>query len=90
MRADEREAAEGQPLSRRERQLLKEQVLEELLPQAFTRTQRIDVWWDTRNRIIGINTGSKRATCKCYKVSDRLPRRSPGVAASRSRRSDII
>lgn len=60
-RADEREAAEGQPLSRRERLLLKEQVLEELLPQAFTRTKRIDVWWDTANRIIGINAGSRKA-----------------------------
>ncbi|WP_110647564.1 recombination-associated protein RdgC [Salinicola peritrichatus] len=60
-RAEAREAAEGQPLSRRERQLLKEQVLEELLPQAFTRTKRIDVWWDTANRIIGINAGSRKA-----------------------------
>ncbi|WP_110599761.1 recombination-associated protein RdgC [Salinicola lusitanus] len=60
-RAEAREAAEGQPLSRRERQLLKEQVLEELLPQAFTRTKRIDVWWNTANRIIGINAGSRQA-----------------------------
>ncbi|MEC8917161.1 MAG: recombination-associated protein RdgC [Pseudomonadota bacterium] len=60
-RAEAREASEGQPLSRQERQLLKEQVIDELLPQAFTQTKRIDVWWDTANRIIGINAGSRKA-----------------------------
>jgi len=59
-RSEEREQAEGQPLSRRERQLLKEQVMEELLPQAFTRTQRVELWWDTRNRLIGINASSRK------------------------------
>lgn len=59
-RREAREQAEGQPLSRRERQLLKEQVLEELLPQAFTRTQRVELWWDTRNRLMGINASSRK------------------------------
>jgi len=59
-RREAREQAEGQPLSRRERQLLKEQVLEELLPQAFTRTQRVELWWDTRNRLIGVNASSRK------------------------------
>ncbi|MDF3917480.1 recombination-associated protein RdgC [Salinicola salarius] len=60
-RADERKAAEGQPLSRRERQLLKEQVMDELLPQAFTQTKRFELWWDTANRIVGIHAGSRKA-----------------------------
>ncbi|KFF48997.1 recombinase [Gammaproteobacteria bacterium MFB021] len=59
-RAEAREQAEGQPLPRRERQLLKEQVMEELLPQAFTRTQRVELWWDTRRRLIGINSSSRK------------------------------
>ncbi|WP_110685282.1 recombination-associated protein RdgC [Salinicola aestuarinus] len=59
-RREAREHAEGQPLSRRERQLLKEQVLEELLPQAFTRTQRVELWWDTQRRLIGINAASRK------------------------------
>ncbi|WP_110685107.1 recombination-associated protein RdgC [Salinicola aestuarinus] len=59
-RREARELHEGQPLNRRERQLLKEQVIEELLPQAFTRTQRIEVWWDTRRRLIGINAASRK------------------------------
>ncbi|WP_189445298.1 recombination-associated protein RdgC [Salinicola rhizosphaerae] len=59
-RREAREQAEGQPLTRRERQLLKEQVMEELLPQAFTRTQRVELWWDTRRHLIGINASSRK------------------------------
>ncbi|WP_110693325.1 recombination-associated protein RdgC [Salinicola halophyticus] len=59
-RAEARELAECQPLSRRERQLLKEQVLEELLPQAFTRSQRVELWWDTTRNLIGINASSRK------------------------------
>ncbi|MCK0745674.1 recombination-associated protein RdgC [Chromohalobacter nigrandesensis] len=58
-RAAEREAAEGGPLPRRERQALKEQVVEEFLPRAFTRSQRIDIWWDTRRGLIGVNCASR-------------------------------
>ncbi|GHB30772.1 recombination-associated protein RdgC [Salinicola rhizosphaerae] len=59
-RAEAYEQSEGQPLSRRERQLLKEQVLEELLPQAFTRSQRVELWWDTARNLIGINASSRK------------------------------
>ncbi|KFF48124.1 recombinase [Gammaproteobacteria bacterium MFB021] len=59
-RVEAREQAEGQPLPRRERQLLKEQVMEELLPQAFTTTKRVELWWDTRRRLIGINASSRK------------------------------
>ncbi|WP_348626415.1 recombination-associated protein RdgC [Salinicola sp. CPA57] len=55
-----REQAEGQPVSRREKQLIKEAVLEELLPQAFTRTQRIELWWDTQRGTIAVNASSRK------------------------------
>lgn len=59
-RAAEREAAEGRPLPRREKQALKEQVYEEFLPRAFVRSQRVELWWDTRHALIGINAGSRK------------------------------
>ncbi|WP_277810641.1 recombination-associated protein RdgC [Chromohalobacter canadensis] len=58
-RAAEREAAEGHPLPRRDRQAIKEQVIKEFLPRAFTRTQRIDVWWDTERALIAVNAASR-------------------------------
>ncbi|WP_336296571.1 MULTISPECIES: recombination-associated protein RdgC [Chromohalobacter] len=58
-RVAEREATEGRPVPRRDRQAIKEQVIEELLPRAFTRTQRIDMWWDTDRALIAINAASR-------------------------------
>ncbi|WP_043532214.1 recombination-associated protein RdgC [Litchfieldella xinjiangensis] len=59
-RAADREAAEGRPLPRKEKQALKEQVYEEFLPRAFVRSQRVELWWDTRRSLIGINTSSRK------------------------------
>ncbi|OBX36941.1 recombination-associated protein RdgC [Halomonas elongata] len=59
-RAEALEADEGRKLRRQERLTLKEQVYEELLPQAFVRSTRIDLWWDTRRGLIGINTSSRK------------------------------
>lgn len=59
-RAADREVAEGRPLPRVEKQALREQVYEEFLPQAFVRTQRIDLWWDTRRHLIGVNASSRK------------------------------
>ncbi|SHF16831.1 recombination associated protein RdgC [Modicisalibacter ilicicola DSM 19980] len=59
-RAADRETAEGRPLRRQEKQALKEQVYEEFLPRAFVRTQRLDLWWDTRRDLIGINASSRK------------------------------
>ncbi|MDT8895445.1 recombination-associated protein RdgC [Halomonas sp. I1] len=59
-RASAQEAAEGRKLRRQEKLTLKEQVYEELLPRAFVRTQRIDLWWDHRRQLIGINTSSRK------------------------------
>lgn len=61
-RCAELEAKQGFPPRRRERQTLKEALIEELLPQAFARTVMTELWWDTRQRLIGINCASvKRA-----------------------------
>lgn len=59
-RVSEREETEGRPLRRQEKQVLKEQIYEEFLPRAFIRTQRIDLWWDTRGGLIGINASSRK------------------------------
>lgn len=53
------EAAEGRKVSRKEKTALKEQVTETLLPQAFVRSQKVDVWWDTRHQLIGVNVSSR-------------------------------
>lgn len=45
---------------RREKQALKEKIVEELLPQAFTRSSHIDLWWDTRRSLIGIACSSRK------------------------------
>ncbi|MDR5867261.1 recombination-associated protein RdgC [Halomonas koreensis] len=54
------EAQTGLPMHRQEKLTLKEQVYEELLPRAFVRSQRIDLWWDTHRQLIGINTSSRK------------------------------
>ncbi|MCE9662196.1 recombination-associated protein RdgC [Halomonas sp. M5N1S17] len=53
------EAREGRKLRRKEKQELKEQVYEELLPRAFIRSQKVDLWWDTRRNLIAINSSSR-------------------------------
>ncbi|MCE0733390.1 recombination-associated protein RdgC [Halomonas sp. G15] len=58
-RAAEVETREGRKLRRQEKIAIKEQVVEELLPRAFVRSQKIDLWWDTRRRLIGINASSR-------------------------------
>jgi len=58
-RAGAIEAAEGRKLRRQEKLAIKEQVVEELLPQAFIKRQRIDLWWDTSRGIIGVNCASR-------------------------------
>ena len=53
------EATEGRKVTRKEKAALKEQVTEELLPQAFVRSQKIDLWWDTDRQMIGVNTSNR-------------------------------
>lgn len=59
-RCEEREAAEGRPVPRKEKQAIKEQVMEELLPRAFIRSQKIDLWWDTQRQLIGVNATTRK------------------------------
>lgn len=59
-RAAEIEARESRKLRRQEKQAIKEQVYEELLPRAFVRSQKTDLWWDTRRNMIAINTSSRK------------------------------
>lgn len=53
------QAEEGRMVTRKEKTALKEQVVEELLPRAFVRKKRVDVWWDTHARVIGVNASSR-------------------------------
>lgn len=53
------EAREGRKVTRKEKTALKEQVTEALLPRAFVRSQKIDLWWDTERNLIGINAASR-------------------------------
>ncbi|MBW5802232.1 recombination-associated protein RdgC [Halomonas elongata] len=59
-RVEALEVAEGRKLRRQEKLTLKEQVYEELLPQAFVRSQRIDLWWDAERQLIGVATSSRK------------------------------
>ncbi|TDX29147.1 recombination associated protein RdgC [Modicisalibacter xianhensis] len=59
-RAAEREEAEGRPLRKQEKQALKEQVYEELLPRAFVRSWRFDLWWDSSRNLIAVNATSRK------------------------------
>lgn len=59
-RTDAIETAEGRKLRRQEKLALKEQVYEELLPRAFVRSQKVDLWWDEPRSLIAINTGSRK------------------------------
>ncbi|WP_301585083.1 recombination-associated protein RdgC [Halomonas alkaliantarctica] len=53
------EDTEARKVTRKEKTALKEQVTEELLPRAFVRRQKIDMWWDTERQLIGVNTSSR-------------------------------
>nr|WP_300312844.1 recombination-associated protein RdgC [Halomonas sp.] len=59
-RAANIETQEGRKLRRQEKQAIKEQVYEELLPRAFVRTQRTDLWWDTQRQLLAVATSSRK------------------------------
>ncbi|WP_108449315.1 recombination-associated protein RdgC [Halomonas sp. BN3-1] len=58
-RVEELESSEARKLRRQERIAIKEQVYEELLPRAFIKTARIDLWWDIQRGVVGINATSR-------------------------------
>lgn len=53
------EASERRKVTRKEKVALKEQVTEALMPRAFVRSQKIDLWWDVERQLIGVNTSSR-------------------------------
>lgn len=59
-RAEEIESREGRKLRRQEKQEIKEQIYEELLPRAFIRSKKIDLWWDSRRQLICVNSSSRK------------------------------
>ncbi|MCP1313385.1 MULTISPECIES: recombination-associated protein RdgC [unclassified Halomonas] len=63
------EAQEGRKVTRKEKTILKEQITEELMPRAFVRSQKVDLWWDTRANLIGINASSRS---RCEEILDLL------------------
>lgn len=52
------EAKEGRKVSKREKQDLRDEIEFELLPQAFTRTKKLDAWIDPQHGWMVINTSS--------------------------------
>lgn len=61
-RVSEIEIAEDRKVSNKEKKELKEAIEFELLPRAFTRTQKVDAWLDTKGGWLVVNTSSaKRA-----------------------------
>ncbi|MGQ7262774.1 recombination-associated protein RdgC [Vreelandella sp. V005] len=53
------EASESRKVTRKEKTALKEQVTEDLLPRAFVRSQKVDLWWDVNGQMIAINASSR-------------------------------
>lgn len=53
------ESEHGRPPSKKEKAALKEQVVESLLPRAFSRSYYFNLWWDTRKSMIGIDASTK-------------------------------
>lgn len=58
IRVEAIEVKEDRKVSGKEKKDLREQVEFEMLPQAFTRTQYLDAWIDTRNQWLIVNTTS--------------------------------
>ncbi|MGM0984047.1 MAG: recombination-associated protein RdgC [Pseudomonadota bacterium] len=59
-RSEAIETREGRKLPRKEKLAIKEEVYEELLPRAFVRSQKVDLWWDSRRQLIAVNASSRK------------------------------
>ncbi|CAM3405611.1 recombination-associated protein RdgC [Halomonas lysinitropha] len=59
-RSEAIETREGRKLPRKEKLAIKEEVYEELLPRAFVRSQKVDLWWDNRRQLIAVNASSRK------------------------------
>ncbi|WP_227875857.1 recombination-associated protein RdgC [Kushneria konosiri] len=59
-RVDKLTAQQGFPPGRRDKLAMKERIVEELLPRAFVKNSRTDVWIDTKANIIGVAAASSK------------------------------
>lgn len=57
---EKEEEKQGFPPRRRERQIIKERIVEEMLPQAFPKTKHTYVLWDVSNSLIIIDASSEK------------------------------
>lgn len=85
-RVAELEAKESRKIGSKEKKELREQIEFELLPQAFTRTKKLDAWLDTQQHWLVLNTSSsthaERLTKLLRTVLGSLPAIAPKVAIS--------
>lgn len=61
-RAQDIEQQQGRPVSRKEREAIKEEVLQDLLPKAFTRSQRIFLYISPKDNLLVVNCSSAKKT----------------------------
>lgn len=59
-RVEKHEKAEGRKLKKIEKQSLKDEVVSELLPRAFSRYQQTAIWIDTKNDLIYVDAASSK------------------------------
>lgn len=67
-RVDALTAQQGFPPGRREKLAIKERIVEELLPRAFVKNSRTDVWLDMQSNIIGVAASSAKAADEALDV----------------------
>lgn len=76
-RVEKHEKAEGRKLKKIEKQSLKDEVVSELLPRAFSRYQQTAIWIDTKNDLIYVDAASSKraedALALLRKTLGRLP-----------------
>lgn len=59
-KVDQIESAEGRPVGRKEKSRLKDEIIVDLLPRAFTRSQRLFAYIDPRAGLIVVDTASSK------------------------------
>ncbi|BEV70588.1 MULTISPECIES: recombination-associated protein RdgC [unclassified Paludibacterium] len=74
LKASEIEAAEHRKVGRKEKQALKEQITDDLLPRAFTRASRLSAYLDTERRWLMVDSGTaSKAEALVSKLREALP-----------------
>ncbi|MBV8048349.1 MAG: recombination-associated protein RdgC [Paludibacterium sp.] len=74
IKASEIEAAEHRKVGRKEKQALKEQITDDLLPRAFTRASRLSAYLDIGRRWLMVDSGTaSKAEALVSKLREALP-----------------